>query len=104
MNDHPHDPPRWVRAVLGRPASREGAVFLLLGWVVLTLLAALVPIVAALGSLRDGWATTWTTTDSALTVLAAVFVVLDVWTWLAIRRTDRHGLWPAEEHTYPAHG
>src|SRR5262249_55861446 len=76
MYDTAHEPPRWVRRILGRPVSRESAVFLLMVWEVLTLIVAIIPAIAVIGSLIDGWAHTWSTTETVLTLLVAVFVAI----------------------------
>lgn len=102
MYDATSDPPRWVRLVLGRPVSRESAVFLLMVSEVLTLLAAIMPIVAVIGGLRDGWASTWSSTETALLFLVAALLTLNVWMWQAIRWMDRYTMWPA--HSPPVHG
>src|SRR5262249_26738350 len=82
--------------ILGRPVSRESAVFLLMVWEVLTLIVAIIPAIAVIGSLIDGWAHTWSTTETVLTLLVAVFVAIDIWAWRAIHWMDRHAIWPAD--------
>jgi hypothetical protein len=96
MNENPNDVPRWVRAVLGQPPSRQSAVFLLMVGELFTLLAALVPIITLIGSLLDGWRTTWSSSATVLLVLVAALAVYDIWVWRAIRWMDRHGKWPAQ--------
>jgi len=95
MND-PNDLPRWVRLVLGNPVSRESAVFLLMVGELFTLLAAIVPIVAIIGSLLDGWSSTWSSSETVLLLLTAVFAGVNIWVWRAIHWMDQHGKWPAQ--------
>ena len=105
MYDPAHEPPPWVRRVLGRPVSRESAVFILIGGLAMTFLAAIVPIIAVIGSLLNGWSSTWTMSDTGIMFLVAALLAFDIWVWRAIHWMDRHAMWPpAHAHSPVAHG
>jgi hypothetical protein len=59
-------------------------------------LAALVPFITLIGSLLDGWRTTWSMSATVLLFLVAALAAYDIWVWRAIRWMDRHGMWPAQ--------
>jgi uncharacterized membrane-anchored protein len=96
MNDLSNDLPRWVRLVIGRPVSRQSAVFILLVVEMFTLLAAIPLLIGVIGYLVTGGSADWTATEAICLPLALVLAGLGLWVWRAVRWMDRHHRWPVE--------